>query len=107
VIRFQKGARPHHLFGNGGKPTSGDINMATRSALFSGTPETTAACGGGRGDGVGWRSNYKDAYVNVCVGDQLSTNTSRVPGYHGYNADGSVRYHRPAYDVEAQIMGPR
>jgi hypothetical protein len=96
------------LFDNNGNPTSDDIKMADQVGAFLGNINEPTAGGGLRGDGVGFHGNYKDAYVNVCVGDQLSTSTSRGPVYITvYNADGSVRYHRPAYDVGSTNNGVR
>lgn len=103
AIRFSY--RPRHdgsgktsgtirLFDNNGNPVSGDINLSDAVGAFLGTgPNNPTGGNGGRGDSVGFGGNYKDAYVNACIGDQEGV---RGPVYVTvYNADGSVRYHRP------------
>lgn len=100
AIRFDKGGPTFRLFDNDGNPTSGDINMAAQVGTFlGGGPEPTAGAGG-RGDGVGWHGNYKDAYVNVCAASGGVYVTV-------YNADGSVRYHRQTFDVGFANNGDR
>src|SRR5262249_45497314 len=65
---------------------------------FLGTgPNSPTGGNGGRGDSVGFHGNGTDAYVNVCVGDQEGV---RGPVFVTvYNADGSVRYHKPVADA--------
>jgi len=111
AIRFGlgTGSTPaFRLFDNDGNPTSTNIIMAEAVGAFLTNGFEPTAGGGIRGDGVGWRGNYKDAYVHVCVGDQFSSSDSRGPVYVTvYNADGSVRYHRPAFDVGSTNNGTR
>jgi hypothetical protein len=86
------------LFDNNGNPVSGDINQSDAVGAFLGTgPNNPTGGNGGRGDSVGFHGNGRDAYVNVCVGDQEGV---RGPVYVTvYNADGTVRWHRPVADA--------
>ncbi len=86
------------LFDNDGNPVSDDINESDAVGAFLGTgPNNPTGGNGGRGDSVGFHGNGKDAYVNVCVGDQEGV---RGPVFVTvYNADGSVRYHRAVADA--------
>ena len=86
------------LFDNNGNPVSDDINQSDAVGAFLGTgPNSPTGGNGGRGDSVGFHGNGTDAYVNVCIGDQ--------EGVAGpvfitvYNANGSVRYHRPLSEL--------
>ena len=114
AIRFSY--RPRHdgsgrtsgtirLFDNDGNPTSGDINQSDAVGAFfnSGIPGVynyPTGGNGGRGDSVGFGGNGVDAFVNACIGDQEGV---LGPVYVTvYNADGSVRYHRPVADVGGQ-----
>ena len=107
AIRFSY--RPRHdgsgrtsgtlrLFDNNGNPVSSDINQSDVVGAFLGTgPNNPTGGNGGRGDSVGFHGNGKDAYVNVCIGDQEGVSG---PAYVTvYNADGTVRWHRPVAEA--------
>ena len=86
------------LFDNNGNPVSADINQSDVVGAFLGTgPNNPTGGNGGRGDSVGFHGNGKDAYLNVCIGEQEG---ARGPVFITvYNDDGSVRYHRAVADV--------
>lgn len=80
AIRFKsdKGPVVVRMFDNTGTPTTGELVLAD----LTGHPE---AGGGGRGDGVGFHGNGKDAYVAVC-------STGNDVWLTVLNANGTVRY---------------
>ena len=86
------------LFDNNGNPVSADINQSDAVGEFLGTgPNNPTGGNGGRGDSVGFHGNGKDAYVNVCIGDQEGV---WGPVYVTvYNTDGTVRWHRPVAEA--------
>lgn len=82
AIRFNVGTERVRFFDNNGIPLTTNIDIAA----VTGHPE---AGQGGRGDGSGFKSNGKDAYV-------WCANTSSGPWVTVFNANGTVRYSRAA-----------
>lgn len=80
AIRFKVGTARIRLFDNNGNPVTTNIDLAA----VTGHPEAGA---GGRGDGTGFKSNGKDAYV-------YAANSTAGPWVTVLNADGTVRYLR-------------
>ena len=80
AIRFNMGTERIRLFDNNGNPVGTNIDLAA----VTGHPE---AGQGGRGDGTGFKSNGRDAYV-------YAAQTTSGPWVSVFNADGSVRYSR-------------
>jgi hypothetical protein len=78
AIRFNVGTERIRFFDNNGIPLTTNIDIAA----VTGHPE---AGQGGRGDGSGFKSNGKDAYV-------WCANTSAGPWVTVFNANGTVRY---------------
>ena len=80
AIRFNVGTERIRLFDNNGNPLTTNIDIAA----VTGNPE---AGQGGRGDGSGFKSNGKDAFV-------FAANTTKGPWVTAFNANGTVRYSR-------------
>lgn len=85
AIRFNVGTQRIRLFDNNGNPTTTNIDLAA----LTGFPE---AGQGGRGDGSGFKSNGKDAYV-------FAANTTKGPWITVINTNGTLRYSRPVTDT--------
>lgn len=86
-VRFAlNGAGTVRLFDNAGNPTSTNINLAEATGF-------ALAGAGGRGDGVGFHGNGKDAYVLATAGTDANGPQVWVTVL---NANGSVRYSKPA-----------
>ena len=86
AARFEAGGRAKiRLFDNAGNPTSPNIDIAD----LTGIPQMS---GGGRGDGAGFRSNYKDAYVIACTG-------GGTPYVGVINTNGTLRWARRVADA--------
>ncbi|MBI2925802.1 MAG: CHRD domain-containing protein, partial [Verrucomicrobia bacterium] len=89
AVRFNQGGAKVRLFGNDGSPKSGNLDLAT----ITGKPITGT---GGRGDGIGFHGNGKDAYV---LGNQGNDEQGVLRVWVTVlNADGTVRYSRSASD---------
>jgi hypothetical protein len=78
AMRFNVGTERIRFFDNNGNPLTTNIDIAA----VTGHPE---AGQGGRGDGNGFKSNGKDAYV-------WCAETSAGPWVTVFNANGTVRY---------------
>jgi len=87
AIRFNVGTERIRLFDNNGNPLGTNIDIAA----VTGHPE---AGQGGRGDGTGFKSNGKDAFV-------YAVDSSSGPWITVFNADGTVRYSRAATETNA------
>jgi len=85
ALRFNVGTERIRLFDNNGNPLTTNIDIAA----VTGHPE---AGQGGRGDGTGFKSNGRDAYV-------YAAQSSSGPWVTVFNADGTVRYSRAATDT--------
>jgi hypothetical protein len=81
AVRFNVGAaggEQIRLFDNDGNPKGTNISLAAAAGV-------SQAGEGGRGDGTGFKSNGRDAYV-------FCANTSKGPWVTVINANGTVRY---------------
>ena len=85
AIRFNVGTTRIRLFDNAGNPQGPNIDLAALTCH----PETGT---GGRGDGIGFKGNGKDAYV-------YATSSAAGPWVTVLNADGTVRYSRKVADL--------
>lgn len=86
-VRFAlNGAGTVRLFDNAGNPTSTNINLAEATGF-------ALAGAGGRGDGIGFHGNGKDAYVVATAGTDANGPQVWVTVL---NANGSVRYSKAA-----------
>ena len=85
AIRFNVGTERVRLFDNNGNPVTTNIDLAA----VTGHPEAGA---GGRGDGTGFKSNGKDAYV-------YAAQSASGPWVTVLNANGTVRYSRAVTDT--------
>ena len=82
-VRFGSGGAKVRLFDNAGNPTTENIDLAT----LTGHAITS---GGGRGDGVGFHGNGKDAYAALSIGnDDQGVNSVYVTVL---NTNGTLRY---------------
>lgn len=88
AIRFSLGGRGTvRLFDNAGNPTSANIDLGTLA-------ENELAAQGGRGDGIGFHGNGKDAYV--CATTGTDGEGARQVWVTVLNADGTLRYSKAA-----------
>lgn len=88
AIRFGLGGRGTvRLFDNAGNPTSANIDLGTLAA-------NELAAQGGRGDGIGFHGNGKDAYV--CATTGTDGEGARQVWVTVLNADGTLRYSKAA-----------
>ena len=95
AVRFDAGGAKIRMFDNAGNPTTSNLVL---SAL-TGHPQ---ASGGGRGDGVGFHGNGKDAYVVA--------NDYNIGGFAGFwvtvlNTNGTVRWTRDVSDDLSLVAG--
>ncbi len=81
AIRFSQAGDKMRMFDNNGNPVGPNINIAA----VTGHPEAATA---GRGDGMGFKSNGKDAYVYAV------NSGAGGPWVTVFNADGTLRYSR-------------
>lgn len=91
ALRFDASGTKVRLFNNSGVPQGPNINLATLTCH----PE---AAGGGRGDGIGFKGNGRDAYVYAC-------NSTVGPWVTVLNADGTLRYSRKVGDLADNPTG--
>ncbi len=90
AIRFNlNGAATVRFFNNDGTPASGNVSLATLT-------DKPINNGGGRGDGVGFHGNGKDAYVLAVSG--TDENGARKVWISVINADGTLRWTKAVND---------
>ena len=94
LVRWNEAGGKIRLFDNNGNPQGPVTDLAT----LTGHPE--ASGGGNAGDGLGLKSNGKDAYV------LFAPNTVSGPWVTVLNADGTVRYSQSATGTNADGTYP-
>ena len=83
AIRFDQVGAKMRLFNNDGTPASTNIDLAALTG-------NAIAAAGGRGEGIGFSGNGKDAYVLAATGRDVDTNPQVFVAV--INANGSLRW---------------